>query len=453
MENVAAPLVPAEVETVTLRGPTAAVELIVKVVVIDVALTTVTGPTDTSLLPVETVAPEVKLVPVSDTLTTAPCRPEAGLIDTSVGGAGTTVKVTALLVPAAVETVTFRGPGVAAESIVNDVLRKPEPAPKPTVLWVMPPPLIVIVVAPDTKFVPASVTFTTVPCMPEDGLTDDSVGAGKIVKLPPWFEPPPGPGFVTPMTKLPEADSSVEGIVAVRRVEETNAVTIGVPPNVTCELDTKFVPVTCNVVTDAPAPADVGVKAETVGAGFNTLTVNVAVPPPGAGLDINPLSVPATAVWFAGSANDIVLPERTPAMPSRVPVVELMNPVPATTTVVAPEPAWTELGVTVDTVGPGFVWAFTVKGNKALNPPPGAGFVTETINAPATSCARGITSVMELSDVDVGEYRFPPKLMTEVRLKLFPLRVSVKSATPARVSVGERLNNDGRGFSGWIWVV
>jgi hypothetical protein len=197
------------------------------------------------------------------------------------------------------------------------------------------------------------------------------------------------------MAKLPGAGSSEAGIVAVRRLEETNPVATGVPPNVTCELGTKSVPVTCSEVAGAPTPADVGVKLETAGAGFNTFTENVAVPPPGPGLEIKPLSVPTLAVWLAGTANDIVPPERTPATPASVPAVELMNPVPATTTVTAPEPARTELGVTVVTVGPGFAWAFTVKLNKALKPPPGAGFATETGNDPGTSCALGTTIVID----------------------------------------------------------
>ncbi|MNC91921.1 hypothetical protein D3C83_82630 [compost metagenome] len=59
-------------DTVTFRAPKAAVELIVKVVVIDVESTTVTGPTVTSALPVDTVAPAIKFVPVRVTLTTVP---------------------------------------------------------------------------------------------------------------------------------------------------------------------------------------------------------------------------------------------------------------------------------------------------------------------------------------------------------------------------------------------
>ena len=288
-------LLPAELDTVTLRAPAVAAALTVKVAVIVVALTTVTLLTATSALLIETVEPATKFVPVSVTTTAVPRVPDGGLIEEIVGGARTTLKLATLLVPAEVVTVTLRGPAVAEASIVNDVLRPVVPA-ETICPMVMPPPPTLIVVDPETKFVPVRVTLTVVPCVPEAGLIDANVGIGRTAKSPPELEPPPGPGFVTPMAKLPEAVRSAEGIVAVNAVEETKPVAIGVPPNVACELATKFVPVICSAVADAPTPADAGVKLETVGAGFSTFTLNVAVPPPGAGFTINPLSVPTTAV-------------------------------------------------------------------------------------------------------------------------------------------------------------
>lgn len=288
-------LLPAELDTVTLRAPAVAVALIVNVAVIVVALTIFTAPTVTSALLIETVVPATKFVPVNVTPTAVPCVPDEGLIEETDGGARTTLKLVALLVPADVVTVTFREPGVAVASIVNDALRPVVPA-EAICPMVMPPPLTLIVVAPATKFVPVRVTLTVVPCVPEPGLIDNSVGIGRTAKFPPELEPPPGPGVVTPTAKFPAAVSSAAGIVAVNAVEETNAVAIGVPPNVTCELETKFVPVTCSAVAAAPTPTDWGVKPETVGDGFSTFTLNGAVPPPGAGFEINPLSVPATAV-------------------------------------------------------------------------------------------------------------------------------------------------------------
>src|SRR5204862_7662725 len=101
-------------------------------------------------------------------------------------GSGTvTVKVCAVLVPAAVVTVTARGPSLAAGSItklavsdvpplsvVSDVrpLTLPavsDPAPATTTLVTdTPPPATVTVVPPATKLPPAIVTATVVPRSP-----------------------------------------------------------------------------------------------------------------------------------------------------------------------------------------------------------------------------------------------------------------------------------------------
>ena len=93
------------------------------------------------------------------------------------GGSGTvTVKICAPLVPAAVVTVTLRGPSAAAGSstklAVSDVA-----LPTTTLLTVTPLPLTATVVAPATKPVPVSVTATVVPRRPRFGETLISVGA------------------------------------------------------------------------------------------------------------------------------------------------------------------------------------------------------------------------------------------------------------------------------------
>jgi hypothetical protein len=88
--KLTAPLVPFGVVTDTVRAPTAAVAPIVRVVAIVVGLTTVTGPTPISVPLTDTVAPDAKLVPVSVTGTAAPCTPDDGLMDVSVGVPATT---------------------------------------------------------------------------------------------------------------------------------------------------------------------------------------------------------------------------------------------------------------------------------------------------------------------------------------------------------------------------
>src|SRR5262245_57773062 len=160
--NVATPLVPLGVVTVTFRAPVGAFAAIVTVIVIDVAPVTFTPSTILSRPLTCTVDwPETKSVPVSVTFTTVPTLPEFGCICVIVGGA-VTVNVAAPLVPLGVVTVTFRAPVAAFAAIVNvvviDVGLVTLHAPTVT-----PSALTCTVVWPETKSVPVSVTFTTVP--------------------------------------------------------------------------------------------------------------------------------------------------------------------------------------------------------------------------------------------------------------------------------------------------
>jgi hypothetical protein len=153
-----------------------------KVAVIVVALTTVTllaltPPPDTA-----TVAPARKFVPVRVTCSDVgvmaldPRGPVFGEIAVRVGAAGAvTVKVTALLVPPPVVTVTFLPDRVALVAMVKvaviDVALTTV-----TPLTVTPVP-DTATVAPATKLVPVSVTGTAAPRLPDVGLIEVSVGA------------------------------------------------------------------------------------------------------------------------------------------------------------------------------------------------------------------------------------------------------------------------------------
>ena len=79
---------------------------IVNVAVICVLLTTVTPLTVTPTPLTFTLAPATKFVPVSVTGTLVPTVPLDGLTELSAGAGGFTVKVTLLLVPPLVVTVT-----------------------------------------------------------------------------------------------------------------------------------------------------------------------------------------------------------------------------------------------------------------------------------------------------------------------------------------------------------
>jgi hypothetical protein len=108
-----APLVPADVDTFTLLVPVAAEEEIVKVAVIRVELTTVILLAVTPEPLTAIVAAEMKFVPVRVTATLLPCFPLTGEIEVSVGAGVLTVKVTGLVVPAEVVTVTSLAPAAA----------------------------------------------------------------------------------------------------------------------------------------------------------------------------------------------------------------------------------------------------------------------------------------------------------------------------------------------------
>src|SRR6185503_15746559 len=88
-----------------------------------------------------------------------------------------TVNVTALLAPPAVVTVTSRPP-VTADSAMAKLAVNEATVVTITLLTVTPAPPTSTVVPPATNPVPDSATATVLPRMPEDGLTDVSVGAG-----------------------------------------------------------------------------------------------------------------------------------------------------------------------------------------------------------------------------------------------------------------------------------
>jgi hypothetical protein len=124
------------------------------------------------------VDPAEKFVPVSVTFTVCPCVPELGLTEVSVGAPEFTVNACEPLVWPELVTVTFWAPVGALAAMVNvaviDVLLATV-----RLLTVMPVPLRLIV-DPDTKFVPVSVTATAAPWMPLLGAIEVSVGLGVL---------------------------------------------------------------------------------------------------------------------------------------------------------------------------------------------------------------------------------------------------------------------------------
>jgi hypothetical protein len=175
-------LVPLELVTVTVCGPVGAVAEMLKVAEMELALTV----TPLKVIPVRVLMVDaVRLFPEMVTGTEAPCAPLFGEIPLSVGPAGFTVKVTPLLVPLELVTVTVCGPVGAVAEITN--VAEMELAVTVTPLKVI--PVRALIVDPVRLF-PEMVTGTEVPCAPLFGEIPLNVGpAGFTVKVTPLLVP------------------------------------------------------------------------------------------------------------------------------------------------------------------------------------------------------------------------------------------------------------------------
>src|SRR5215813_1866921 len=80
---------------------------------------------------------------------------------------------------------------------------------------------------------------------------------------------------------------------------------------------------------------------------------------------------------------------------------------------------------------------------------PAPGFVTVTATGPgAVRLLAGIEIVIDVPFEVRGEYSWLPKLMIDVALKLFPLKLKVSDALPAFACVGVILSSTGVRFCG-----
>ncbi len=92
--------------------------------------------------------------------------------------------------------------------------------------------------------------------------------------------PPPGVGFTMVTDTVPAVATSAAGTVTVSCVEEEDVGVRLVAPNLTTELETKFVPVTVSGKSALPAVTHVGLIELMVGTGLLIVRVSVAVPVP-----------------------------------------------------------------------------------------------------------------------------------------------------------------------------
>jgi hypothetical protein len=101
-----------------------------------------------------------------------------------------------------------------------------------------------------------------------------------ILKSKEFEVPPLGGGLVTVTPTAPGKVAAAAGTVAVNWLELTNVVVGIVPPKLTIELATKFVPLILSVKVPPPAAALVGEIVVIVGTGFGGGAVFADIPPP-----------------------------------------------------------------------------------------------------------------------------------------------------------------------------
>jgi hypothetical protein len=112
------------------------------------------------------------------------------------------------------------------------------------------------------------------------------------------------------------------------------------------------------------------------------------------------------------------------------------KPVPFTVSVNAAPPADPLAGESDVIVGAGL---FTANAEFPVVPPPGAGFVTVTLNVPAEAISAAVmAAVICVAFTNVVVAAVPLKFTTDVELRFVPLTVSINPAPPANALDGER---------------
>jgi hypothetical protein len=225
-------------------------------------------------------------------------------------------------------------------------------------------------------------------------------------------------------------------------------VVLATPLKFTTELAAKFVPVTVRVKATPPLVALAGESEVIVGTGLLTVKDEVPdVPPPGAGLVTVTLNEPAAAISAAvmDAVNFVPLTNVVvAAVPLKFTTEDETKLVPFTVRVKAAVPAVALVGESEAMVGTGL---FTANGEVPDVPPPGAGFVTVTLNEPAVAISAAvIVAVTWVALTKLVVVAVPLKFTTEDELKFVPFTVKVKADPPARADVGESELIDGNGL-------
>jgi hypothetical protein len=279
--NGTVPLVPPGVVTLMVRAPSAALEKMLMVAVIVVEFTTVTPVTVIPLVGAATftvVPAAVKFMPLKVTGTLVPRKPEAGVIELSMGVPGTTtVNVTGVVVPAGEVTVTF----LAVSAAVGEMVKVAVTVVSLTTampLTVMPPPDTLTAVAP-VRLMPVRVTDSLVPRAPVFGATEyRPAGGTRTVNVTALLDPA---GVVTVTFLAPPGAPAEITNVAVTVVSLSAFIPVTVtPPPETAIAEVPVRPVPVRVTkTELPRRAEAG--AIDVSTGPVTVNVALLLDPPG----------------------------------------------------------------------------------------------------------------------------------------------------------------------------
>jgi hypothetical protein len=256
-----------------------------------------------------------------------------------------------------------------------------------------------------------------------------------------------GPGLLTVSEPTPWLCRSAALSCTCSVAPLTKLVARGAPFQRTTEFVSNPVPVNVTVAA-TPGGTLRGEIVPITGTGLFMSYVTAAdVPPPGAGFATVTMSSELPRIELAG--NDVV---NSPVLtkdverfiPFQVTLEDGTNPVPFTSSGVAPAPATALVGVIVTIAGSGlFTWTVTAPDV----PPPGAGLATVTAADPPFSNEAAGTTAVRLPDDSYAVATFCPFHCTEELVtKPVPLKAIVVSAAPASTVAGVTEVIEGVGF-------
>lgn len=249
----------------------------------------------------------------------------------------------------------------------------------------------------ELKFVPFTVNAKAAPpAVPLVGEIVVMVGTGLLTAKGCAADGPVvGAGLVAVTLMVPVFVISAAGIVAVICVALTKVAARELPLKETVAPDKKPVPLTVNVKEAPPTIALLGESDVIVGTGLFTVNCEFPeVPPPGARLVTVTLNVPAAAISAAvtEAVNCVALTNVVDfAEPLKFTTEVETKLVPFTVSEKAGPPDVAFAGERDAIVGTGLV---TVNVELPDVPPPGFGFVTDTLNVPAAAMSVAATCIV-----------------------------------------------------------